>query len=254
MNYLKRFFVCFLAVVIFAVSLVGCRSVESGKFGERLVTLDISDEADTIFVVLQDENGTSFCTYYAYSKIGDVWNEEFVVNGYVGRNGVLKKAYQRRAGDGTTPGGIYSLGEKFGIYDKPEGLDAAYTKVTEDCYWNGDSGSPTYNQHVHASEMPENWRASSSEHLIEYTQAYNYCTMINFNVDPTVPGMGSCIFLHCTSDGSTSSSGCVAIPEEQMIESLILMGEGNSYIVILENESDFEYYAEYEQDCFWVNE
>lgn len=219
-----------------------------GKYGERLPELSIAEDADTIFVVLKDL-GYSSCQFYAYSNYGGHWVEEFKTPGYLGTNGVIADATQRRAGSRTTPGGVYSLGEKFGIKDKPKGLNAQYTKVTEDDYWNGDSSMPSYNQHVKGSEMPSYWNPRSSEHLIDYEHAYNYCTMINFNVDPAVAGRGSCIFLHCTYPGSTSSGGCVAIPEDKMIESLILMAEGNSYIVILEHPSDFDKYLDFCDDA-----
>ena len=113
-----------------------------------------------------------------------------------------------------------------------------------DDYWNGDSSSPTYNQHVKGSEMPDSWDPSSSEHLIEYTTSYNYCAMINFNVDPAVPGKGSCIFLHCTYPISKSSSGCIAIPEENMIKALQMMTE-KSYIVIASSMEDLKVVDQY---------
>ena len=134
------------------------------------------------------------------------------------------------------------MGEKFGIKNKPVWLNADYIKVNEDHYWSGDSRFPTQNQLVKGSEMPSSWSPAGSEHLIDYVGVYNYCTMINFNVNPAVPGRGAAIFLHCTSDTAKSSAGCVAIPEDKMVESLILMGEGNSYIVILEHASDFDKY------------
>ena len=47
-----------------------------GKYGERLPELSIADDADTIFVVLKDLGYTT-CKFYAYSKYGDRWVEEF---------------------------------------------------------------------------------------------------------------------------------------------------------------------------------
>ena len=213
----------------------------TGEYGERIPELSIADDADTVFVVVKNAGYTS-CKFYAYANYFGRWVEEFTTIGYLGTNGVIADATQRRAGTRKTPGGVYSLGEKFGIKDKPKGLKAEYIKVNEDHYWSGDSRFPTYNQLVKGSEMPPEWSPAGSEHLIDYVGVYNYCTMINFNVNPKVPGRGAAIFLHCTSDTATSSAGCVAIPEEKMIESLILMGSGNSYIVILEHPADFDKY------------
>lgn len=237
---------CFFLLVAIGFAMPGCApdpEKVGGEFGMRLNELPIAKKADTIFVVVQDEF-TTFCTYYAYTKSFGVWTEEFVTEGYVGRSGVLSDPSTRRAGDGTTPGGIYSLGERFGINDRPSGLKGQYTKVTEDDYWNGDSSMDSYNQHVKGSEMPDSWHPSSSEHLIDYTYAYNYAAMINFNVNPAIPGKGSCIFLHCMYPGSSSSSGCVAIPEDKMIESLKLMAKKDGYIVILRSADEFDDYVE----------
>ncbi len=236
---------CFFLLIAIGFSMPGCApdpEKVGGEFGMRLNELPIAKKADTIFVVVQDEF-TTFCTYYAYTKSFGVWTEEFVTEGYVGRSGVLSDPSTRRAGDGTTPGGIYSLGERFGINDRPSGLAGQYTKVTEDDYWNGDSSTDTYNQHVKGSEMPDSWNPASSEHLIDYVESYNYAAMINFNVDPAIPGKGSCIFLHCTRTGASSSAGCVAIPEDKMIECLKLMGNKDGYIVILRNAEEFENYV-----------
>ena len=245
----KKIFVCFLllAVVLVCHGTNGRNFLcyfgygDEGRFGAAIPSLSIAEDADTVFVVVKDAGYTS-CNFYAYANYAGRWVEEFNTKGYLGANGVITDATKRRAGSKTTPGGVYSLGEKFGIKNKPMWLNAEYIKVNEDHYWSGDSRFPTYNQLVKGSEMPSSWSPAGSEHLIDYVGVYNYCTMINFNVNPAVPGRGAAIFLHCTSDTAKSSAGCVAIPEDKMIESLILMAEGNSYIVILEYASDFDKY------------
>ncbi|MFR1518975.1 MAG: L,D-transpeptidase family protein [Clostridia bacterium] len=227
---LAVFLICMLTAVCW-----GCAQEDSVL--RTIAQIQKVQEADVIFVVVQQETGTS-CDFYAYRKKGDAISLAWRTEGYVGRGGVADPA-NRYEGDGTSPAGVYSLGECFGINAAPDNMALPYTVVDNDDYWDGDSASPTYNQHVKGSEMPDSWDASSSEHLIEYTIAYNYCAMINFNVDPVVPGKGSCIFLHCTYPASTSSSGCIAIPEEYMIKALQMMTE-DSYIVIASSMEDLE--------------
>ena len=154
--------------------------------------LDETQQADVVFVTIQHEDGTG-CDFYAYRRESGGLTLAWQTEGYVGRSGVADPT-NRRAGDGTTPAGIYSLGECFGIYPAPDNMTLPYTMVDEDDYWDGDSSSPTYNQHVKGSEMPDSWDASSSEHLIEYTISYNYCAMINFNVEPAVRGRAPAFF------------------------------------------------------------
>ncbi len=204
---------------------------------DEIKKLDKTADADVVFVVIQKETGTG-CDFYAYEKKGRALSLAWKTEGYIGRSGITDPA-NRIEGDGSSPAGVYTLGECFGIKDAPENMSLPYTVVDDDDYWDGDSASPTYNQHVKGSEMPESWKASSSEHLIDYVTAYNYCAMVNFNVDPAVPKKGSCIFLHCTSPGSASSSGCIAIPEEDMIKALQMMTE-NARIVLARSMEDLK--------------
>ena len=225
------------------LTILTCGSCSKGdSVRKEIEKLDKEKDDDVIFVAIQHETGTS-CDFYAYQKKDKKLSLAWQTEGYVGRSGVTDPT-NRIAGDGSSPAGVYSLGECFGIYAAPDNMSLPYTVVDNDDYWNGDSSSPTYNQHVKGSEMPDSWDPSSSEHLIEYTTSYNYCAMINFNVDPAVPGKGSCIFLHCTYPISKSSSGCIAIPEENMIKALQMMTE-KSYIVIASSMEDLKVVDQY---------
>lgn len=193
--------------------------------------------ADTVFLTYQDSDSNK-CTFHAFTKKENVWQQFFECRGYLGRNGVDTQPDNRVEGSMTTPQGIYSIGEKFGIYDNPGGLSCDYTKVDEEDYWDGDSSSPTYNMHVRGCDMHDGWNRGASEHLIDYKESYNYAAMINYNTDPIIPGRGSAIFLHCTRQGASGSAGCVCIPQEKMLEALRLMKD-KTYIIIVKNIDEF---------------
>lgn len=196
--------------------------------------------ADTYFVVVQG-SGTS-CTLYAYSINNGQLTTEFSCTGYLGRNGVCEPE-NKFEGDGKTPAGIYSMGECFGVSSAPCTVPRGYTKVTSDDYWDSNSNSSTYNQHVKGYNKDSAWhRAGLYEHLINYTTSYAYATMINYNVNPAVPYKGSAIFLHCTVPNDTSSSGCIAIPNSYMKKALALM-EDEVYIAIVANKDDLAKYV-----------
>ena len=203
--------------------------------------LKIAEEAATLFLTIQDPGDTTTCRFYAYTKEDGEWKEEFKVAGYVGRSGIADAA-NRVEGDGTSPAGIYSFGMLFGIQDNPGGLQREYKKVDEDDYWDGDRNSDTYNQHVRGSEMPDTWDAAASEHLIDYKYSYNYAAMVNYNVNPTIKGKGSAIFLHCTHPGSLYSAGCISIPESKMIRALRLIND-QAYIVLVRSAEDLLAYC-----------
>lgn len=196
--------------------------------------MDISNidfrNADTAFVCVGKE-GTA-CRFYAYRKNNEGYELVFETDGYIGRGGIYPPE-EKFEGDGRTPMGVYSIGECFGNTVPPCEMKVPYTVIDEDDYWDGDSTSPTYNTHVKGSEKGKAWLEKGEfEHLIRYTNSYKYAAMINYNVSPAVPGKGSAIFLHIPSPGSTSSAGCVVIPEEYMVKALEMMRE-NTIIAIL---------------------
>lgn len=216
---------------------------DEGTYGSRIGEVSDAQDAETFFVCVGKD--TSFCTFYAYKKVNGVWEERFVVDGYWGKKGINTDPANRVAGDKTTPAGVYLLGERFGIQAAPEGYEGEYCRVKHSDYWDGNSNSPTYNQHVKSYDMPDDWNPKGSEHLIDYKVSYDYCTMINFNVAPTIPRIGSCIFLHCMYPGETGSSGCISIPTEKMIEALCMMDDSQSYIMVLPDAESFDEYKDF---------
>lgn len=209
-------------------------------YSSVIALLDVAEAANTVFLTIQQEEGTTACDFYAFNKIDGQWKQLFKTLGYVGRSGIEDPA-NRFEGNGTTPSGVYSFGMLFGINDNPGELQKDYKKLDEDDYWDGDRYSDTYNQYVKGSEMPSSWNRGASEHLIDYTYSYNYAAMINFNVNPTIKGKGSAIFMHCTRPGALSSAGCVSIPQDKMIKALRMIDD-NSYIVIVEKAEDIKNY------------
>jgi len=244
MSGIKKFLPLLLVVAMLCTFIAGCDNSENkvnwSDMDEAVNFVDVKEDADTLFVTVQ--KGETGCVFYAYEKKNNGWSRIFDCEGYLGYSGVCK-ASEKREGDGHSPDGLYSMGECFGVNEAPCDVPAGYTVVTEDDYWDCDSSSDTYNLHVKGSEKSAEWLdAGNYEHLIEYKICYAYAAMINYNVDPVVPGRGSAIFLHCTDPDDTSSAGCISIPEERMKEALGYITE-NSYILILAEASDIENYA-----------
>ena len=141
------------------------------------------------------------------------WIQIFSVDGYVGKKGMVLDS-ERKEGCGKTPIGVYYFNKAFGIADDP-GCSIPYIKVTKDLYWSGDMrDGMCYNEMVSINDLPE-LDIKSSEHLIDYTKAYQYCLNISFNEECT-PGRGSAIFLHCMGNNKYTA-GCVAVSKDTMI-------------------------------------
>ena len=142
------------------------------------------------------------------------WIQILSVDGYVGKNGMVFDS-ERKEGCGKTPIGVYRFNKAFGIADDP-GCVIPYVKVTKDLYWSSDMrDGMRYNEMVSINDYPD-LDKKNSEHLIDYTKAYQYCLNISFN-DECTPGRGSAIFLHCTGNNKYTA-GCVAVSKDTMVK------------------------------------
>ena len=142
------------------------------------------------------------------------WIQILSVDGYVGKNGMVFDS-ERKEGCGKTPIGVYRFNKAFGIADDP-GCAIPYVKVTKDLYWSSDMRDGMhYNEMVSINDYPD-LDKKNSEHLIDYTKAYQYCLNISFN-DECTPGRGSAIFLHCTGNNKYTA-GCVAVSKDAMVK------------------------------------
>ena len=187
----------------------------------RAALLDCADTASQI--VLVEYSGGSSATVSFHQKTNGVWTEIASTRGYVGKNGIGKT----KEGDRKTPTGTFNLTTPFGIKSDP-GSKMPYTKVTKYHYWCGTSSSVYYNRFC---DSRVNGRAatSSDEVLYRYAGNYNYCLFIDYNAAGE-PGLGSCIFLHCTGS-NRYTAGCVAIPEKYMKQCICWAEEGCRIVI-----------------------
>ena len=142
-----------------------------------------------------------------------VWAKVFETEGYIGRNGLASPEGSKREGDGKTPEGEIRVVSAFGIKPNP-GTSIPYVQVTDD-YWGCDEDCQYYNKIIKASETGHQCKG---EHLAEIAPAYNYSIVTSYN-EECERGKGSLIFFHCTGT-KPYTGGCVAIPEDKMVEVL----------------------------------
>ena len=217
-----KFFLLFSLVLILA----------SSAFADTLAdNINAAEDAEQLVIV----SGTkgSNANFYFYEKNSDgEWNEIISCPAYIGKKGWGKT----REGDLKTPRGVFHFTMAFGINDDP-GCSLGYTKVDETHYWVGDSNSEKYNQFVSTRDY-KNFNKKDSEHIIDYNLAYKYCLNISYNENGT-PGKGSAIFLHCYTKNKFTG-GCVAIPEEKMIE--VLRHVKNNCVVVMDERKNLKKY------------
>ena len=193
----------------------GADAQQVGSFDpERFV---LPQEA-RVLVVVEGTEGTA-CNVYAYEKGTEGWELRVRTAGWLGLNGMSN---HRTEGDKTTPIGVFRMNTPFGQDDPLEGFPANYIKVDESYIWSQD-----------INRLVRDTSASGEQvGTAGYAEHYDYVIDAGYNVN-AVPKAGSALFLHCIGKGATHTSGCVAIPKEEMAKVMRLYGtygDGACYI------------------------
>jgi L,D-peptidoglycan transpeptidase YkuD (ErfK/YbiS/YcfS/YnhG family) len=143
----------------------------------------------------------------AYDRVNGAWKLRIgPVTARVGAAGIG----QASEGSTRTPAGDYSMTETFGRKANP-GTKMPYFKATTKDWWDGNTTSPTYNQHVWRTTSP----GGASENLYYAGTVYDYAAVIGYNLDGT-PGAGSAFFVHVSNGKPTA--GCVAVSRSTMVQ------------------------------------
>ncbi|MBR2045560.1 MAG: L,D-transpeptidase family protein [Agathobacter sp.] len=220
---------------------------------EKIGQLEVAKYTNQIIVVAVTDDGATLCLYEKASVtdenvncvtgVGEedeamykmqegTWSMVFETEAMIGRNGLGKK----KEGDGKTPVGVFCFTKAFGILENP-GTKMEYTQVDESHYWVDDSSSNYYNQFISIDEVEPDWK--SAEHICEYEGSYYYVLAINYNSD-RIPGVGSAVFLHCTSENVEATAGCIAIPDIYMRE-IVKRVKSQCIVIIDESRNILRY-------------
>lgn len=186
-----------------------------------------------------DTYGTTFVA----ARRGDDWVcQTPSVLSRTGRSGT-RPLLDRRSGDGTTPAGVFPLGEVeawdgqrvnvFGNHPDPGVRDGiGYRSVHPDDCWGTARNQPRYNHLVRLPGCP-----NPDEWLPRYGDVYGHAVVIGANNDPVTgevsgdePGeipYAAAIFLHrhsYSSSGATRpTSGCVSVAMDHLVDVVRLL-------------------------------
>jgi D-alanyl-D-alanine dipeptidase len=181
---------------------------------QALIVTSVQDESSQAKLVAWQRSGKG------WESVGDV------IPAVIGRNGFAAEGYKKE-GDGRTPSGIFSLGTAFGYAPSVE-TGLAYRQATEKDLWVDDPPSPQYNQWITAPTQ-----AKSFEHMKRDDDLYKYGIVVEYNTRPIVAGNGSAIFMHVWRGPNSSTAGCVAMAEENMVQLLRWLDRNQHPVVIL---------------------
>lgn len=118
----------------------------------------------------------------------------------------------KREGDGKSPAGVFALRQAFGT--DASLLDGAhhfpYLHATSTNYCVEDTRSAHYNQLIDSGNVTTTlWEKWSP--LRRSDGLFDWGIVVEQNSSPTVPGAGSCVFLHIWRGRHSSTAGCTAM-------------------------------------------
>ncbi len=210
------------------ISLVGPsgQTVDAGEGSEMENDVDfdvdqfvLPEEAAVLVIV--EGTGGSDCMVYAYEKEDGEWQRRVETYGYLGENGMSN---HRTSGDKTTPIGLFQMNTPFGQKEALEGFPENYIQTTISHVWRDST-----------NKLVDDISAYGDGEAVGtfwYAGYYDYAIDAGFNIKG-IEGQGSALFLHCIGQNKTYTSGCVAIPTEEMITVMRLYGahgDGACYI------------------------
>ena len=182
--------------------------------------------AGQVLAVAASGYGATTATLTAYQRTVNGWQQVFGPwFAHLGRNGFAPPG-AKREGDGRTPSGSFGLSFFFGVRANP-GVKFEYRTVGGRwIVWDDDSSSANYNRWIDTRSAA----AGTSPEPMYVPGVYDYGAVIAYNTART-PGLGSAIFLHVSSGGTTA--GCVSLPTAQLLSVLRWLDPARSPRIVM---------------------
>ncbi len=122
----------------------------------------------------------------------------------------------KKEGDNRSPAGIFYLGTAFGdMAHQSYAKNLPFRLITADLEYIDDPNSEHYNQFFTAySTSRRDWK--SSEKMLEIGSIYALGLVVQHNLYPIAPGLGSAIFIHIWSGPGKGTAGCTAMAEHDL--------------------------------------
>ena len=124
----------------------------------------------------------------------------------IGKNGLTKF---KKEGDFKTPKGTFKIEH---LYYRKDRIKKPLTKlkcieIKKNMGWCNDVKNKKYNKLIKINDN------CSHEKLIRRDKKYDLLIPIKYNFDNSIPGKGSCIFLHLTKNYKPTA-GCIALKKK----------------------------------------
>ena len=144
--------------------------------------------------------------------------DDFYFKCATGKNGLSKKKVE---GDKKTPKGTFEIEHLYYRSDRIK-LPNTYLKtikIRPDMGWSDDINFPSkYNKLIKVDKNIHH------EKLFRSDYKYNLLIPIKYNFNNSIPGKGSCIFIHLTNNYNPTA-GCIAIQKKDFLIMLKLINK-----------------------------
>jgi len=149
--------------------------------------------------------------------------DDFEFKCCIGKNGLTKF---KKEGDGKTPKGIFKIEH---LYFRKDRIKKPLTKlkcieIKRNMGWCDDVKNKKYNKLIKINKN------CSHEKLFRKDKKYDLLIPIKYNFTKIIPGKGSCIFIHLTSDYKPTA-GCIALKEKDLLILLKLINKNTKIII-----------------------
>ncbi|WP_298620132.1 L,D-transpeptidase family protein [uncultured Zoogloea sp.] len=147
----------------------------------------------------------------------------------------------KQEGDGRAPAGVFAITALFGYAPADAPLPRAarlpYHPARPGLKCVDDPKSSHYNCIVDAAGVPGDW--ASCEDMLRDDRRYELGAVVAHNMNPPVPGAGSCIFLHVWETPETPTSGCTAMALAPMQEIARWLDAARAPVLVQLPESEY---------------
>ncbi|HEY1010842.1 MAG: L,D-transpeptidase family protein [Daejeonella sp.] len=147
----------------------------------------------------------------------------------------LNKGKLKKEGDGNAPAGMYYLTGLFGYQDISAKMSSL--KVDERTFCVDDVNSGYYNQIVKSDTVQKDW--NSAETMRMKSDVYKYGIFVDYNVNPAIPGKGSCIFMHIWSKSTSPTAGCTAMTEANILKLIGFLDKSKNPVLVQVPQSEY---------------
>lgn len=232
-------------IVLFLLALIGAGAILVFSLLEYAPS-DPLVGSDQLVLVLAKTHSSTQATLQVFDRVDGGWKFAFACPAVIGGGGMgwgrgLHKSKDmqegepvKEEGDGRSPEGAFPLIAAFG--KQPPSMVSIkfpYTQTTECLICVDDPRSRHYNEIIdYCREGLDREKLPSHETMLREDNLYDYVIVVGHNSWKPEPGKGSCIFIHLWGGPDSTTAGCTAVSEENMLTLLSLLDSSKKPVMV----------------------